>query len=125
LEYRDKDGYTALLIAATYGHADTIHSLLGRGADYEAVEKNDKTAVYLACEEDNAEALSVSIYSVIIFEVLIYTGQRVVLTKKQFSPTLSFSVSARQFSSDFFTIIKGCRTNPSYKFLSNFIVKYR
>jgi len=66
LEYRDKDGYTALLIAATYGHADTIHILLRRGADYEAVEKNDKTAVYLACEEDNAEALSVSIYSVII-----------------------------------------------------------
>ena len=71
MEYRDKDGYTPLLIAATYGHADTIHILLRRGADYEAVEKNDKTAVYLACEEDNAEALSVSIYSVIIFEVQI------------------------------------------------------
>ena len=124
MEYRDKDGYTALLIDATYGHADTIHSLLRRGADYEAVEKNDKTAVYLACEEDNAEALSVSIYSVIIFEVLIYTGQRVVLTKKQFSPTLSFRASGHKFLSNFFTIIKGRHTNPSYIFLSNFIVKY-
>ena len=40
----------------------------------------------------------------------------------------SFCVSAHEFTSDFFTIngiIKGCRTNPSYKFLANFIVKYR
>ena len=54
-----------------------------------------------------------------------FTDQRVVLAKKQFSPTFPFSANAREFSSDFFTIIKGRRTNPSYKFLSNFIVKYR
>ena len=42
------------------------------------------------------------------------TGRRVVLAKKQFSPTVSFSVSACEFSSDFFTIIKGRRDNPSY-----------
>ncbi|XP_071138004.1 transient receptor potential cation channel subfamily A member 1 homolog isoform X4 [Mytilus edulis] len=58
IEYRDKDGFSPLLIAATYGHAETIHQLLRKGADYEAVEKNDKTAVYLACEEDKPEALS-------------------------------------------------------------------
>ena len=44
----------------------------------------------------------------------IYTGRGVVLAKKQFSPTVSFSVSAREFSSDFFPIIKGRRSNPSY-----------
>lgn len=60
MEYRDKDGYTPLLIAATYGHADTVHLLLRKGADFEAVEKNDKTAIYLACEEDKPEALAVS-----------------------------------------------------------------
>ena len=53
------------------------------------------------------------------------TGRGVVLAKKQFSPTVSFSASSREFPSDFFTIIKGRRTNPSYYFLSNFIVKYR
>jgi hypothetical protein len=34
------------------------------------------------------------------------TGRGVVLAKKQFSPTVSFSASAREFSSDFFPIIK-------------------
>ena len=43
-----------------------------------------------------------------------YTGRGVVLAKKQFSPTVSFSASAREFSSDFFPIIKGRRSNPSY-----------
>jgi hypothetical protein len=42
------------------------------------------------------------------------TGRGVVLAKKQFSATVSFSASAREFSSDFFTIIKGRCTNPSY-----------
>ena len=37
---------------------------------------------------------------------IVYTGRGVVLAKKQFSPTVSFSVSAREFPSDFFTIIK-------------------
>ena len=41
-------------------------------------------------------------------------GRGVVLAKKQFSPTVSFSASAREFSSDFFPIIKGRRSNPSY-----------
>jgi hypothetical protein len=42
------------------------------------------------------------------------TGPGVVLAKKQFSPTVSFSARAREFPSDFFTNIKGRRTNPSY-----------
>ena len=42
------------------------------------------------------------------------TGRGVVLAKKQFSPTVSFSVSAREFSSDFFPIIKGRCSSPSY-----------
>jgi hypothetical protein len=42
------------------------------------------------------------------------TGRGVVLAKKQFLPTVSFSASAREFSSEFFAIIKGRRTNPSY-----------
>jgi hypothetical protein len=43
-----------------------------------------------------------------------HTGRGVVLAKKQFSPTVSFSASVREFSSDFSSIIKGCRSNPSY-----------
>ena len=43
-----------------------------------------------------------------------HTGRGVVLSKKQFLPTVSFSASAHEFSSDFFTIIKGHCTNHSY-----------
>jgi hypothetical protein len=42
------------------------------------------------------------------------TGRGVVLAKKQFSPTVSFSASAREFSSDFSLITKGRHSNPSY-----------
>ena len=45
--------------------------------------------------------------------IILITGQRVVLAKKQFSPTVSFIASAREFSYDVFTISKGRRTNPS------------
>ena len=44
----------------------------------------------------------------------ITTGRGVVLAKKQFSPTVSFSASAGEISSDFSTISKGRRTSPSY-----------
>jgi len=66
LERRDKDNFTPLLMAATYGHADTIDLLLKKRADYEAVEKNEKTAIYLCSEEDNLEALKVDIIYLLI-----------------------------------------------------------
>ena len=60
LEKKDKDNYTPLLMAAYTGNADIVDLLLRKGADYEAVDKNDKTAIYLAAEEDKADALKVS-----------------------------------------------------------------
>ena len=47
-------------MAAYSGHAESLDTLLKKGADYEAVDKNDKTAVYLAAEEDKLEALKVT-----------------------------------------------------------------
>ena len=55
----DKDNFTPLLIAACNGHADTIHTLLDLGARIEDVDKNDKSALYWAAEEDNVVALKV------------------------------------------------------------------
>ena len=60
LEKRDRDNYTPLLMAAYSGHAESLDTLLKKGADYEVVDKNDKTAVYLAAEEDKLEALKVT-----------------------------------------------------------------
>lgn len=60
LEKRDRDNYTPLLMAAYSGHAESLDALLKKGADYEAVDKNDKTAVYLAAEEDKLDALKVN-----------------------------------------------------------------
>ena len=59
IDKHDKDNFTPLLIAACNGHADTIKTLLGHGADLFAVDKNDKTAIFWAAEEDNVEALQV------------------------------------------------------------------
>ena len=56
---RDKDNYTPLLLAATYGHVQTVELLLQKGADYTAVDKYDKTAIYLAAEENKLAVLEV------------------------------------------------------------------
>ena len=61
IDKHDKDNFSPLLIAACNGHADTIKALLDQGADLFAVDKNDKTAIFWAAEEDNVEALKVGI----------------------------------------------------------------
>ena len=61
MERHDKDNFTPLLIAACQGHADTIKTLLKRGARMSATDKNEKSAIYWAAEEDNLEALQVLI----------------------------------------------------------------
>ena len=53
------------------------------------------------------------------------TGQGVVLSKKQLSPTVSFSACARKFSCYFFTVIKERCFKTAYKLLPNFILKDR
>lgn len=56
---KDKDNYTPLLIASVKGNAETIDILLGMGADITICDKNDKTAIYLAAEENKIQALQV------------------------------------------------------------------
>ena len=59
IEAKDRDNFTPLLLAASYGHANIVQLLLERGADATVEDKNDKTAVFLAAEEDKLEALEV------------------------------------------------------------------
>ena len=47
----DGDGWTALLIAASFGHIEAADALLKRNADPENKEKNDRTMVFLAADE--------------------------------------------------------------------------
>ena len=58
---RDKDNYTPLLLAATYGNVDTVEMLLQKGADYTAVDKYDKTAIFMAAEENKYKVLEVNL----------------------------------------------------------------
>ena len=61
IDRHDKDNFTPLLIAACNGHADTIKALLELGARIDDVDKNDKSALYWAAEEDNVVALKVGV----------------------------------------------------------------
>lgn len=60
LEKRDRDNYTSLLMVAYSGYVEFLDVLLKKGVDYEVVDKNDKTAVYLAVEEDKLDVLKVN-----------------------------------------------------------------
>lgn len=59
LEKRDRDNYTSLLMVAYSGYVEFLDVLLKKGVDYEVVDKNDKTVVYLAVEEDKLDVLKV------------------------------------------------------------------
>jgi len=55
-----------LLIAASYGHTDTIAVLLKHKANVLAVDKNDKTIIYMCAEENRVDALQVRFDSIVI-----------------------------------------------------------
>ena len=56
---KDRDNFTPLLIAACYGHAKAVELLIESGADIMAEDKNERTALFLAAEEDRLEVLKV------------------------------------------------------------------
>ena len=59
IERKDEENYTSLLLASVYGHAATVDLLIQKGADTSAVDKNDKTAIFLASEENQLSCLEV------------------------------------------------------------------
>lgn len=59
IERRDKDNFTPLLLAACYGHSNTIKMLLKSGADLSATDKHGKTAIFWSSEENKQDALKV------------------------------------------------------------------
>ena len=59
IEVKDRDNFTPLLLAACYGHAKAVELLISSGADILAEDKNERTALFLAAEEDRLEVLKV------------------------------------------------------------------
>ena len=59
IECLDKDNYTPLLIAASTGHTAVVKLLLKRGANLNAKNTQDKTAIFLAAEENSIDTLRV------------------------------------------------------------------
>jgi len=57
IECLDKDKYTPLLIAASTGHTAVVKLLLKRGANLNAKNTLDKTAIFLAAEENSIDTL--------------------------------------------------------------------
>ena len=62
IELHDTNNYTALLIAASYDHKETIEVLLQHKANVRAVDKNDKNIVYICSEKNSVNALQVCIF---------------------------------------------------------------
>ena len=59
VEVKDLDGLTPLMIACRYGYLETITCLLKHGADVTETDKEDKTCLMWAVEENRIEAAMV------------------------------------------------------------------
>ena len=62
MESHDLDNFTPLLIAANYGHTETISVLIRHKANVTAMDKHDKTVLYQCAEENRPDALKVSLF---------------------------------------------------------------
>ena len=56
----DEDSYTPLLTAAAHGQAGALKKLLDRGAPVDDLDKDGKSVVFVAAEEDHTDVLQVS-----------------------------------------------------------------
>jgi ankyrin repeat protein len=61
IESRDKDNYTPLLVAVAQGNKEATDALLKRDANIRVMDSSDKTAIYIAAEENCLDILDVSI----------------------------------------------------------------
>ena len=59
IECLDKDKYTPLLIAARRGHTTVVKLLLERGAKLRVRNTQDRTAIFLAAQENSIDTLRV------------------------------------------------------------------
>ena len=59
LEKADKDNFTALLIAASSGHVQSLKTLIKLGGNVMVTDKNERTALHWAAEENQPEIMKV------------------------------------------------------------------
>ena len=55
----DNDSYTPLLVAAAHGQTDAMKLLIERGAPIDDLDKDGKSVVFIASEENHQEVLKV------------------------------------------------------------------
>ena len=77
MELKDADNLTPLMIACRYGHVETIMHLLDYGADVTETDKDEKTCLMWAAEENQTDAISVCAYFKILLYLLIISKQEI------------------------------------------------
>ena len=61
IESRDKDHYTPLLVAVAQGNKESVDALLNRDANVRVKDSSEKTAVYIAAEENCLNVIKVRV----------------------------------------------------------------
>ena len=62
MEMKDLDHVTSLMIACRYGNIESIMCLLSHGADVTETDKDEKTCLMWAVEENRVEAVTVGLF---------------------------------------------------------------
>ena len=61
IEAQDVDSYTPLLTAVAYGQKDAMETLLAAGCCCDALDRDGKSMIFIAAEENEYEVLKVSV----------------------------------------------------------------
>lgn len=67
IEAQDDDSYTPLLDAVSYGQQRATEVLLERGAAVDVIDRDGKTIVFIAAEENHVEILEVIYQNKLIY----------------------------------------------------------
>ena len=62
IEAQDVNLSTPLLVAAAHGQVEAIKLLICRKADIDALDKNRRSAVFIACQQKRAPVLQVHVH---------------------------------------------------------------
>ena len=81
IEAQDEDSYTPLLTAVAYGQKAAMETLLRNKSAVDVVDRNGKSVVFIAAEENQSELLKVRILVCMTITFILFYVRPIIITE--------------------------------------------